>query len=128
MPGEGSSLTAQVPDQLGQPHGARRLTSPDLDELIDEATIDCYDESEQAVGLLDALEEHLRLPFRTTIFGGSVSVESLDVTERNEIVAVCRHGSQQLRMLLTELPLPSPAPQGSEWVHAYRRWAHRWQD
>ncbi len=110
------------------PTSSGRLTSSDLDELIEEATIDCYGEAEQAVGLLATLEEHVRLPFRITIFGGRVSIVSFDLTERNEIVAVCRHSSQRVRMLLTELPPPSPEPEGFEWVLAYLRWAQQWLD
>ena len=50
-----------------------------LDELIAEATVDCYDDSECATGFYTVFEEHLELPFRTEVlalsfeeFGGWV--------------------------------------------------------
>jgi hypothetical protein len=41
-----------------------------LDELIDEATVDCYNKEEQVTGLFAMLEDHLALPFQTEVLGG----------------------------------------------------------
>ncbi|MGH8245803.1 MAG: hypothetical protein ACREUU_05155, partial [Gammaproteobacteria bacterium] len=46
-----------------------------------------------------------------------------DLTERDEIVAVCRKGNHRQRIRLLDLPLPSPPPAGAEWIAAYRYWA-----
>jgi len=54
-----------------------------------------------------------------------VVVEEIDLTENEEIVAVCVRGDQRQRIPILELPLPRPAPAGSEGIDAYRRWA-RW--
>ena len=51
-----------------QPH-SRRSSPAKLDEMIEEATLDAYGDSEQLVGFLTMLEEHLKVPFRTTILG-----------------------------------------------------------
>ena len=49
-----------------QPH--LRWRSPTkLDEMIEEATLDAYGESEQVVGFLTMLEEHLKLPFKIKV-------------------------------------------------------------
>lgn len=93
-----------------------------LAAMIEEATVDAHDEDEQAVGLFTMLEEHLALPFETKIFGVSVTVEKLDLAVRNQIVAICRHGRERRRMHLADLPIPSPAPAGAEWIEAYRQW------
>ena len=41
-----------------------------LDKLIEEATVDCYDESEEIGGIFTLMEENLAVPFKTTILGG----------------------------------------------------------
>jgi hypothetical protein len=96
----------------------RRLT-----ELIGEAIIDAYGESEQRVGLLTMLEEHLAVPFTTEILGTAVRVERVHLTAAEEIVAICRRGQQRQRLPILDLPLPSPPPAGWEWIEAYRHWS-----
>jgi len=101
---------------------ARRANTARLDRLIEEATVDAYNESEQAVGLFTMMDEHLAVPFATTILGVEVTVERVDVTDTDAIVAVCRRGRERLRVPILELPLPNPPPGGAEWIEAYRRW------
>lgn len=38
-----------------------------LDRLIEEATVDAYDESEQATGFFNMIEENFALPFSTIV-------------------------------------------------------------
>ena len=54
------------------------LAAAKLDELIGEATVDAYDESEQTTGFYTMFEEHLALPFKTEVLGVEVSVERID--------------------------------------------------
>ena len=96
-----------------------------LDALIGEATVDAYDESEQTVGFYTMLEDHLAMPFSTEMLGMKVTVECIDMTDDEEIVAVCVRGQSRQPIRLVELPLPNPPPKGSEWIDAYRRWACR---
>lgn len=93
-----------------------------LDKLIEEATVDCYDDSEQMTGFYTMLEEHLDLPFKTKVLGLDVTVEAIELTEAAEMVAVCAHGRIRQAIPLLRLPLPKPSPRGVEWIEAYRRW------
>lgn len=93
-----------------------------LDELVEEAIVDAYGDSQQATGFYTMLENDLRLPFETKILGATVTVESIDITEDDQIVAVCRKGKGWQRIPLLELPLPAPPPEGWEWIAAYRYW------
>jgi len=104
-----------------------RLTARQLQALTEEATVDAHDESEQRVGFLTMLEEHLAIPFTTHILGRSVEVERLDLDDAEDIVVVCRLGRQRQRISLLHLPLPSPPPIGWEWIEAYRHWARGWR-
>jgi hypothetical protein len=98
-------------------------TAERLDELIEEATVDCYDADEQASGFFNMIEENLALPFTTRILGIEVSVVEVELGGDGGIKAVCEHGGERQLIGLTDLPLPSPPPAGAEWIAAYRRWA-----
>jgi len=100
-----------------------RLSPRQLTTLVDEAIIDAHDESEQRVGFLTMLEEHLACPFMTAILGMPVRVERVAFNDADEIVAVCRRGRDRQLIPILNLPLPSPPPTGWEWLEAYRYWA-----
>jgi uncharacterized protein (UPF0262 family) len=105
-----------------QPH-RRSLSHAKLDEMIEEATVDAYGESEQTVGFFTLLEERLKLPFKTEVLGMEVTVERLDMTDDEQIVAVCSRGKLQQAVPILDLTLPDPPPEGAEWIGAFRRWA-----
>jgi hypothetical protein len=102
--------------------GTPRFSTKHLDKLIEEATTDAYNESEQAGGFFAMLEENLALPFATQVLGQVVTVARLDLTHRDQIVAICSRGQATQAILLLDLPLPNPLPEGGEWIEAYRRW------
>ncbi len=90
--------------------------------MIEEATVDAYGESEQATGWHAMLEQHLALPFETSVLGVPATVVRIDLTARDHIVAVCAHGRYRQRVPILDLPLPAPRPDGAEWIEAYRHW------
>ena len=100
-----------------------KLSKAKLDRLVEEAIVDCYNEAEQATGLYTMIEDHLQLPFETVVLGVPVTVTAIDITEDDQIVAVCKHGSLKQKLPILELPLPTPRPLGSKWIEAYRYWA-----
>ena len=102
------------------------LSKGRLEELADEATTDAYGDEEQVGGFFTMMENDLHLPFETEILEATVMVESIDLTDSNDIVAVCRKGKSRLRIGIRELPLPSPPPDGAEWIAAYRHWRRHW--
>lgn len=102
--------------------GKHPFSKARLDELVEEATIDAYGESEQATGFYTMMENDLHLPFETEMLGITVTVESIDVTEDDQLVAVCRNGKNRQRISLNDLPLPATLPKGAEWIMAYRYW------
>ena len=93
--------------------------------MIEEATVDAYGESEQIGGLYVAIDDHLAVPFETTLLGMPVIVKGVDLTERDEIVAICTRSRLRQAIPILDLALPSPAPIGAEWIEAYRYWAGR---
>jgi hypothetical protein len=116
MASRGQKRTQKMPPR---PRLARRR----LDELVEEAIIDAYGESEQRTGLLSMIQMNLACPFATDVLGTRVHVERVDLNDADEIVAVCRRGRERQTIPILGLPLPSPLPRGWEWIEAYRHWA-----
>ena len=63
----------------------RRLGKPRLEALIAEATVDAYGESEQLGGFYTIIDDHLAVPFESSLLGVPVTMRRVDLTERNEI-------------------------------------------
>ncbi|WP_406171349.1 hypothetical protein [Streptomyces sp. NBC_00996] len=99
------------------------LDTVELEARIEEATVDAYNEDEQLTGLFTMLEEHLGLPFTTAVLGVEVTVDGIDLTPDGRIVALCSRGGVRQSIGILELSLPRPAPEGAEWIEAYRHWA-----
>jgi hypothetical protein len=101
-------------------HGG--LSAARLAEMIEEATVDAYDEGEQATGWFTIIGDNLEMPFETEVLGVTVTVKRLEIRDDNSIVAVCARGAVRQAVGLVDLPLPSAKPDGAEWIEAYRRW------
>jgi Ribonuclease toxin, BrnT, of type II toxin-antitoxin system/Calcium binding len=77
--------------------GPVRLSKARLDRLVEEAIVDCYNESEKATGLYTMIEEHLALPFATAVLGVPVAVEGVQLTLRDAAYRHWPHGNVGLR-------------------------------
>src|SRR5450631_478 len=91
-----------------------------LDAMIAEATVDCYNDSECITGFYTMLEEHLDMPFQTVVLGVEATVTGIDLTDDEQIVAICARGRSRQRIPILDLPLPTPPAGGAEWIAAYR--------
>ncbi|MDT0453657.1 calcium-binding protein [Streptomyces hesseae] len=98
------------------------LSEQRLQTLIEEATVDAYGEDEQLTGFYTMIADHLALPFETTLLGVTVTVASVDLTG-DQIIAWCTRGPHRQAIAILDLPLPTPAPDGAEWISAYQHWA-----
>ena len=90
--------------------------------MIEEATVDAHDQSEQLLGFHTMIEDNLAVPFETTVLGMPVTVSRVDLDEADQIVAICVRGRERQAIPILDLSLPSPAPAGAEWIEAYRCW------
>ena len=104
-----------------------KLPEARLDELVEEATVDAYGESEQTTGFFTMFEEHLELPFTSQLLGIEVTVVDVDINDRDDIVAICERGKDRQSLPVLDLLLPEPPPKGWEWIEAYRHWARGWR-
>jgi hypothetical protein len=90
--------------------------------MVAEATVDCYNDSECVTGIYTMLEENLETPFDTNVLGVDVTVTRVDLTLDEQIVAICKRGKARQSIPILDLPLPPPAPDGADWIAAYRHW------
>jgi hypothetical protein len=102
--------------------GLPRIAKARLAEMIEEATVDAYNESEQVTVRFTMIDENLAVPFETTVLGVQVVVECVDLNRSEHIVAVCARGRSRQSLPILDLPLPTPPPDGAEWIEAYRQW------
>jgi hypothetical protein len=56
------------------------------------------------------------------VLGVAVTVERVALTASGQIVAMCSRDGFRQAIPILELPLPTPPPEGAEWIDAYRHW------
>jgi uncharacterized Zn finger protein len=93
-----------------------------LEALIEEATVDAYNEAEQAVGFYTMICDRLALPFKTKVLGQEADVVAIEMGDDDRLCAVCKVGRKRQRISLVDMALPSKRPAGAEWIVAYRLW------
>jgi len=96
-----------------------------LRALVDEATMDCYDEDEQVMGLYTMIQDNLDLPFETMVVGVWRDGRQRRPDRQGCIVAQCARGQFRQAVSILDLPLPTPPPDGAQGIDAYRHWADR---
>jgi hypothetical protein len=94
-----------------------------LRELIEEATIDCYDEEEELSGLWTMIADNMVCPFRARVVGEEVTVTGFAWPQHGHgFFAVCERNGKQHRVDLNSLEWIEPRPAGFEWIEAYFAW------
>jgi len=96
-----------------------------LNALLEEATVDCYDEEEEFTGILVTLDERLNFPLQARALGEPVEVIGLDEARsglRRGIMARVRKGEREYPVALAELEFVDPDSVSAEWLAAYRYW------
>lgn len=96
-----------------------------LNALLEEATVDCYDEEEEFAGILCTLDERLSFPLQAIALGEPVEVVALDESRsslRRGVIARVRKDDHEYLMALAELEFVDPDSTSAEWLAAYRYW------
>jgi hypothetical protein len=99
-----------------------KLSEEELDALVEQATVDAYNDEGQLGGFAVMTEDNPEMPFETTVLGVRVTVRGVTQTESG-IVADCVRDGQHQGISVLDLPLPEPPPKGAGWIAACRRWA-----
>lgn len=99
-----------------------RQADPDLDNLIDEITVDAHDQDEQLMGFENAFDEDANFPCTGTVIGQKVEVLSVSrANNRQELIATCQRNGRRYEIALLDIDLQADSAT-SRLLAAYRRW------
>ena len=102
--------------------GSARKADSDLDQLIEEITVDAYDQDEQLMGFENAFDEGADFPCPGTVVGEEVEVLSVSVkNHRRELIATCKRGGRKYDVALLDTDVHGDSAT-SRLIAAYRRW------
>ena len=92
--------------------------------LIDEATTDSNDESDEHAGLLGMIREEVACPFRARIQGEDVECIRFEWPKKGySLNAVCQTRKGKTRIVdIGLLEWPDSLPEGHQWIEAYLAW------
>lgn len=99
------------------------MSHKNLDDLIEEATIDCYDDQESRVGFLTMIQDNLVVPFSAILRGKTVTITEIDGDDR-VIKAFIKGGDKIFSVDVLDLAINRNV-KGSEWIAAYKKWENR---
>ena len=97
-----------------------------LQKLIEEATVDAYEEYEQHTGLLMMIEDNVVCPFEAKVIGETVEITEFKCPDSGlGLRAICKHKGKTYPIDVTSLEWADPFPEGFEWIDAYFEWLKR---
>ena len=99
-----------------------RQRDTELDSLIEEITVNAYDEDEQLMGFENALQE-AKFPCPGTVLGEDVQVLSVTIAnDRRDLLAICQRNGKRYQIALLDIAIDADA-ETSRLIAAYRRWS-----
>ncbi len=106
------------------PNTSSKFDRSTLRALIDEATIDSNDESDEHAGLLGMIREEVSCPFRARIQGEEVECTRFEWPRKGySLNAVCQTRRGKTRVVdISLLEWPDSLPEGYKWIEAYLAW------
>jgi hypothetical protein len=97
-------------------------TDPELDSLIAEITIDCYDEDEALSAFENAFDEQASFPIPAAVVGEDIELLSVGTGNgRRELIATCQRAGRRYHIALLDINIHAHQP-ASHLLAAYRRW------
>ena len=101
---------------------SRTKADAELDSLIEEITVDCYDEYEQLTAFQTAFENDANFPCTGTVIGEQVEVLHVHgEDDRHELIATCQRNDRHYEIALLDIELDAD-PDTSRLIAAYHRW------
>ena len=100
------------------------LTAADLDELIEEITVDAHGEDEQLWAFRQTFEDDIAVPCDARVIGEAVQVMKFDYDGNNRrgLTATCRRADGTKHVVAaSDVVIPLSAP-GAPYLAAYRKW------
>ena len=102
----------------------KKLSEEELNEMISEATVDCYDEIEEFMGVLYTLQGCMAFPFKAKALGETVQVMGIDDESSGRgrgVVARVEKLGKTYTIGLGELEI-EPDSENSKWLQMLHYW------
>jgi hypothetical protein len=94
-----------------------------LRALIDQATSESVDESDEHAGLLSTIREEVACPFPARVNGEEVDCVRFEWPKNGYgLNAVCMAKGKTMIVDIAALEAIEPLPKGHEWIEAYFAW------
>jgi hypothetical protein len=91
--------------------------------LIDQATSDSLDESDEHAGLLSTIREEVVCPFPARIAGDDVECVRFEWPKNGYgLNAICKSKGKTQVVDISMLEWVEPLPKGHQWIEAYFAW------
>jgi hypothetical protein len=104
-------------------HTPAKPERPRLRAMIDQATGDCLDESDEHAGLLSTIRAEVVCPFHARLAGEDIECVRLDWPKKGYgLNAVCKSLSKTQVVDIGMLEFVEPLPKGHEWIEAFFAW------
>ncbi len=106
----------------------RKTSKEELDRMIEEATVDCYNEDEAFMGVICYLADRISLPFKATVLGDVVEVIGIDDEESGlgrGMVAEIRKKDDEYTIGLEELEVKPGDTENAKLLEMYKSWISR---
>jgi len=96
----------------------------DLDQLIEEITVDSYGEDEQLWAFLQVISDEVAVPCDGFVIGEPVSIMAFDYDghERRGLTARCRRADGSEHVVAASDVVFSQRSAGARYIAAYRKW------
>lgn len=92
-----------------------------IEDCIEYASVDAYNEEEQAGGWLSIIEEIFDNVNQVKLLGEEVDLKGFDL-DGTTVVAICKKGGKKARISLDSIEFVDPTKIQSLWLSAYRKW------
>jgi len=105
-------------DTTGTGPGRNRIRA-----LIDQATSDSVDESDEHAGLLSTIREEVVCPFHARLAGDDVECVRFEWPKNGYgLNAICKSKGKTQVVDISMLEWVEPLPKGHQWIEAYFAW------
>ena len=94
-----------------------------IEECTEMATVDCYDDYEQASGWLACLDDLFAEVKQVNVAGEVVKFKKFDLVHDTTIVAICEKNKKKIKVTLDSLELINPTQAQELWLEAWLAWA-----
>ncbi len=103
----------------------KKTSQAEIDRMIGEATVDCYDEHEAFAGVVSYLSDEMSFPFKAKWLGDVVEVIGIDSEEsgyENEVMAQILTDDDEYTISLDELESMPDDTVNIKYLEMYKYW------